>query len=204
MLKQVLPVTETRERLSSVKKSIMEKAVEYNQRAPKPSKLQITALIALAVPALFLRKYFIAFSLMVAVTLISMASNRFGANKFGIELATFSTVLMATVFPPKIAGLLGFIYIVLQIFSGSTPGVYLTWVVPSYVATGYIISTMQPANIVQTGIQASIALQAVFATMTFIVTRNRIGSFLQYAVFSITFNMLVFGTFGQPLLSLIN
>ena len=87
----------------------------------------------MAIPALFLTNYFIAFSLMLLTVALSLAVNRFGLNRFGLELATFSTVTMAQVFGPETGAILGLVYICLQMFSGSTPGVYLVWVVPSYV-----------------------------------------------------------------------
>lgn len=183
---------------------IREFAERYNQKVPRPSRLQITLLIVLAVPALFLRRYFIAFTLMILVTVLSVLVNRFELGRFGIELATFSAITMAAAFPPKIAAALGLIYIVLQIFSGSTPGIYLTWVIPTYTVVAYIIATMDISNIAQIGIYATAGSQAFFATMTFVMSRSRLPKYLQYAAFNLAFNILLFQSFAQPLLNLIN
>lgn len=185
------------------REKILQKAGKLNQETPQPSKLQITTLILLAVPALFLRRYFIAFSLMILTVVFSLAVNRFDASRLGIELATFSTVIMATVFPPRIAAALGFVYIVLQIFSGSTPGIYMMWVVPTYTIAAYIISTIQVTNIVQIGITVTISSQIFFAFMTFLTTRSRLPKYIQYAIFNLAFNLFMFQSFAKPLLGLI-
>lgn len=193
-----------REKMAELSEKIRDRAARYNQKTPKPSRIQITALILLAVPALFLRRYFIAFVLMVLVTALSIIVNRFELGRFGLELSTFSAVTMATVFPPKIAAALGFTYIVLQIFSGSTPGIYLTWVIPTYTIAAYIIATMGVTNVAQIGIYTTVISQMFFATMTFLTSRSRLPKYIQYAAFNLVFNFLMFQSFAEPLVSLIN
>lgn len=189
---------------SKVREKILETGSKINQEVPKPSLLQVTVLVMLALPALYLREYFVAFMLMILTVILSLAVNRFEAGRFGIELATFSAVTMATLFPPRIAAVLGFIYIVLQIFSGSTPGIYLVWVIPTYTFAAYIISTIPVTDIVQIGLTVTIASQMFFAFMTFLTTRGRLPKYLQYATFNLAFNFLMFQTFAEPLLDLIN
>mgnify|MGYP006288629763 CR=1 FL=1 len=191
-------------KLAGLSDKIREKAARYNQKTPKPSRMQITALILLAVPALFFRRYFIAFLLMVLVAVLSILVNRFELGRFGLELSTFSAVTMATVFPPKIAAALGFTYIVLQIFSGSTPGIYLTWVIPTYTVAAYIIATMNVANVAQIGIYTTVISQMFFASMTFFTSRSRLPKYLQYAAFNLVFNFLLFQSFAEPLVALVN
>lgn len=193
-----------RQKLSGLGDRIRDKAASYNQEMPSPSRFQIGLLLALALPAVFLRQYFIAFVLMLLVTALSVITNRFELGRFGLELATFSSVTMAMIFPPRIAASLAFIYIVLQIFSGSTPGVYLTWVVPTYTIAAYTIATLEIANVVTVGIYTTVISQAFFATMTFIMSRSRLPKYLQYAAFNLVFNFLMFQSFARPLLSLMN
>lgn len=166
-------------------------------------KIKFLALLALSVPALFAPKYFIAFGLMVLVGLLSVLTTRFELGRFGLELATFSSVTMAIVFPPRIAAALAFLYITVQIFSGSSPGVYLTWVVPTYVAAAYIVSTIDPANIVIAGLYTTAISQLFFSLMTFVMSRSMVPKYLQYAAFNLIFNFLMFQTFGEPLTSLV-
>ena len=197
-------VEDKREFLGQASQKIRGFADEYNQKVPRPTKLQVAILVLLAVPAFFLRRYFIAFALMILVITVSLITNRFEIGRFGIEFATFASVTMAAVFPPEIAAALGFIYIVLQIFSGSTPGIYLTWVIPTYTIASYFIATLDPSNIAQIGIYVTVASQTLFATMTFIMSRSRLPKYLQYAAFNLTFNILLFQTFAEPLLHLMN
>ena len=154
----------------------------------------------MAIPALFLTNYFIAFSLMLLTVALSLAVNRFGLNRFGLELATFSTVTMAQVFGPETGAILGLVYICLQMFSGSTPGVYLMWVVPSYVAAGYFAGT-STLDVTTLGLYTAITLQSIFTFMTFLTSRSRLPKFIQYATFNITINMLLFQTIAGPLMS---
>lgn len=159
----------------------------------------LLALIFL-LPAFFLPGYFTAFSLMVLTVALSLAVNRLGLNRFGLELSTFSTVTMAYVFGPTAGALLGLTYITLQLFSGNTPGVYLIWVLPSYVAAGYITGGLG-MDIVTVGIYTSIVLQSVFTFMTFLTSRSRLPKFVQYAAFNITFNIVLFQTVATPLVT---
>ena len=197
-------VTDYTARISSIAAKIREKAGAYNQEIPRPSRVQATVLLLMAVPAVFFRQYFTAFALMLLVTAVSVITNRFELGRFGIELATFSSITMATVFPPKIAAALGFTYIILQIFSGSTPGIYLTWVIPTYTLVAYTIATMNITDIVQIGIYATALSQTFFATMTFLMSRSRLPKYIQYAAFNLAFNFLLFQSFAEPLLALVN
>jgi hypothetical protein len=197
-------MVELREKLAELSDAISRKAARYNQKAPKPSRIQIITLILLSIPAMFFRRYFIAFILMVLVTALSVIVKRFELGRFGLELSTLSAVTMATVFPPKIAAALGFTYIVLQIFSGSTPGIYLTWVIPTYTIAAYIIATMDVSNVSQIGIYTTVISQMFFAFMTFLTSRSRLPKYVQYAVFNLVFNFLMFQSFAEPLVSVMN
>lgn len=197
-------MSEYREKLGDFRENVVDFAKEFNQEAPTPSKVQIIVLAVMAIPAMFLRQYFVAFALMIMVTLVSLMTNRFELGRFGIELATFSSITMATIFPPRIAAVLGFTYIILQIFTGSTPGVYLIWVIPTYTVVSYIVAGMQVSNIAQIGIYATLISQSFFATMTFLTSRSRLPKYLQYATFNLAFNILLFQSFAQPLLDIIN
>lgn len=197
-------MSEYKEKLSTSAGKLVDFAKKFNQEAPTPSKVQLTVLAVMAVPALFLRQYFVAFSLMILVTMLSLLVKRLEIGRFGLELATFSSITMATIFPPKIAAALGFTYIVLQIFTGSTPGVYMIWVIPTYTAASYIIASIQVSNIAQIGIYVTIISQSFFATMTFLTSRSRLPKYIQYASFNLALNILLFQSFAQPLLKLIN
>ncbi|WP_414837375.1 hypothetical protein ACK3SF_03845 [Candidatus Nanosalina sp. VS9-1] len=161
---------------------------------------RIFLLALMAIPALFLTSYFAAFTLMVLTVALSLTVNRYNLNRFGLELATFSTVTMATVFGPRIGALLGLVYICLQMFSGSTPGVYMIWVVPSYAAAGYLTAGLN-IDIVTLGIYTSVTLQSIFTLMTFLTSRGRLPKFIQYVVFNLAINFFLFKTVARPFLS---
>ena len=173
-----------------------------NFEVPAVSRLKVFILLALSVPAFFVPRYFVALVLMVLVGLLSVLTSRFELGRFGLELATFSSVTMAMVFTPRVAAVLAFVYITVQMFSGSTPGVYLTWVVPTYVVAAYIISSVNTPGIVLTGLYITAGSQIFFSLMTFVMSRSMLPKYLQYAAFNLIFNFLMFQTFGSLVLSL--
>lgn len=191
-----------RERLDKFSRRLMDSVEEYNLDTASPSWIQVATLVLMAVPAFMFRRYFIAFLLMLLVVKVSLAANRFELNSFGVELATFSSITMATVFEPWTAASLGFVYVCLQIFSGSKPGTYLIWVIPTYAGVSYFIATLDVVNVVQVGIYTTATCQVFFAAMTFLVSRGQLPKYIQYAVFNLMFNFLMFQSFAEPLLAL--
>lgn len=154
----------------------------------------------MSLPAFFLTSYFAALTLMVLTVAMSLMVNRYNLNRFGLELATFSTVTMAAVFGPTAGAILGLVYICLQMFSGSTPGVYMIWVVPSYAAAGYVTAGLS-MDIVTLGLYTSVIMQSFFTFMTFLTSRSRLPKFIQYVVFNLAINFFLFKTFARPFLS---
>jgi hypothetical protein len=175
----------------------------FQDRTPDFGWGHLALLGALGIPAFFVTSYFVAFVLMITTLLVSLIVNSYDANRLGIETATFSTVMMGLVFPAEVGAVLGFIYISLQIFSGSNPGIYMMWVVPSYLAMGYFIGNFSYLGPVQAGIYASVAAQSFFMFMTFLTSRSRLPKFIQYVVFNLTFNFFMFKTFAQPLMGVV-
>lgn len=180
---------------------ILDKAERINQDTPDIGLGHLAVLAVLGVPAFFYTRYFMAFGLMVLTLVVSLVVNSYDANRMGIETATFSTVTMGMIFPAEISAILGFLYITLQIFSGSNPGIYMIWVVPSYVVMGYFIGNFEYLGIVTAGIYTSVALQSFFIFMTFLTSRSRLPKFIQYVAFNLVFNFFMFKTFAMPLLS---
>lgn len=190
-------VDKLREKAGSI---VSETLGQLRSRAPDSIRKYILVLGVLSVPAFFFTRYFVAFALMVATLMLSLIVNSYDANSLGLELATFSTVTMGLVFPAEIGALLGFIYISLQIFSGSNPGIYMLWVVPSMTVAGYVIGNFSYLGPVWAGIYASVILQSFFVFMTFLTSRGRLPKFIQYVVFNLTFNFFLFKTFAEPLM----
>lgn len=186
-----------RERLGSLASGFVE---QLKHQATDSLRNYIMILAVLSVPAFFFTRYFVAFALMVATLILSLIVNSYDANNLGLELATFSTVMMGLVFPPEVGAALGFIYISLQIFSGSNPGIYMLWVVPSMAVAGYLIGNFAYLGPVWAGIYASVILQSFFVFMTFLTSRGRLPKFIQYVVFNLTFNFFLFKTFAEPLM----
>lgn len=190
-----------------IMKDFREKAEEASTRLKEEAgkfsglnfltRRRIFLLSLLILPAFFLTSYFAAFVLMILTVAVSLLVNRYNLNRFGIETATFSTVTMATVFGPETGAALGLVYICLQMFSGSTPGVYMIWVVPSYAAAGYIIGGLN-TDIITVGLYTSVILQSIFTFMTFLTSRSRLPKFIQYVVFNLTINFFLFKTLATP------
>lgn len=137
---------------------------------------------------------------MFVVVAAALAANFYEFSGLGVELATFATVSTALMFEPAVSAALAFVYIVIQMFAGGNTGIYIFWVIPSYVAAGFIISVLEPSSLVQAGSISAAVLQSIFVVFTAIFSRGYVGIFVRFVALNIIFNIVLFAAFG-PLIS---
>ncbi len=157
----------------------------------------------IVIPALFLTRYFLAFSLLVVTATTSILVNRFELNSFGIETVTFSAVILGRVFGPEVGAGLAFISIMLQMMIGSPPGIYILWVVPGYTAAGFIAGMMTATEVFLFGAATVVGLQSGFLFFTAVLMPSQLGRYVPYAVLNVLFNIVLFKAFATPLLSMV-
>ncbi len=179
---------------------LYEDAVEHlYQHAGK-----LILLLALISIGFYLLDYMIPIILLAMISAVSIMTTRLELNSLGIELTTFSTVLMGVVSGPETGALLGLLFILTELFTGNPPGVYIIWVVPGYAAAGYLAGMFAGTGIILLGSAMTIGLQSVFLLCTSLIMRDKVPRYLQFSVFNIVFNALLFTAIGPEALELLS
>lgn len=163
----------------------------------------VIALGVLAVGAFFFMDYLLTTLLVASVGLVAWTMNRMGELKrFGIELTTFATVLIAVVHGPYIGAVTGLGLILLQIVAGQYTGGYIIWVIPSYMFVGCISGVFATTDIFVLGALLTVGMQVFFASMTAVTSLGRLEMYMPYAVTNVGFNLLLFYYLAPILLEL--
>lgn len=174
---------------------LREKFSEVVERLPEVRKRYIALITVVAVGAVFFREYLIGFVLVATTVTFGVLSKRGELNRLGLELATFSTVLSGYYFGPETGAIMGLILIISQMLTGR-PGVYILWVVPTYAVAGYAAGAFSGIAIATLGTSIVAGMQVVFIFFTALLSRGRLGDYLQYAAFNFAFNLILFHALG--------
>jgi hypothetical protein len=150
----------------------------------------------------FIPKYSVIFFLIAATLAVAITTKRYEVNKLGVETATFTTVMAGAALNPQAGALIGLLTILLQVMTGSG-GSYVIWVVPGYAAAGFISGILGSGNIVMNGIMISVGLQGFFGVSTAVLSPDYLTKFVPRAAATIVFNILLFQTLAEPVMSLL-
>lgn len=177
----------------------------YRSLAEGLSRHWVKLLLAVLVVSLgfYLSEYMVPLILLISTAIISILTTRLELNQLGIEIATFSTVLMGAFFGPRTGALLGLVFILVQLFSGGSPGMYIIWVIPGYVLAGHLAGIFSEVSIVLLGVSLSLGLQSFFLFCTTLLMREGVARYFQYSVFNVAFNALLFTALGPRILELL-
>lgn len=134
--------------------------------------------------------------------LTSLLASRFELTIWGVETATFATVVTGYLFGPETGLIAAFAYISVQLFTGRTPGVYIIWVLPGYLVAGWISGIISSLSIFELGLAISLALQSSFTVISFLVESQNSGKYVFYASLNVIFNSLIFSLLG-PLVAIL-
>ncbi len=184
-------------RLEDFRKYVLE-----NLRSSKVYTAVIVVLVLL-LPALFLTSYLVLGLLAVATLAVAWGVHYMNARWSGVELATFSTVLIGASMDPKTGAIAGFLLVTSQLVVGQWIGPYIFWVVPSYAVAGASAAVFSGVDIVTLGTSITVGLHVVFASMTAFTTPGRLGSYLPYAALNILFNFVLFNALATQVLALL-
>lgn len=186
--------------------SLFEKMGDWYSRGKQrisQHKLKLFAFAFVIALVLYMGKYVIPAFLLVSILVVSMVTTRLDINILGIEVTTFSTVMMGVIFGPETGALLGFLFILVELFTGNPPGVYMLWVVPGYVLAGYLAGVFSGMDIFLLGMYTSIGLQSFFLLCTSVVITERVPKYMQFTIFNILFNVMLFKSIGPHALELL-
>jgi hypothetical protein len=172
----------------------------------KLSKSKIFQLLLAIMPFLviglfFSKAVFVFFMIVVAIG-VSFVILLFPALKhIGIELVTFTTILVGFVWGPASGMTVGFVLLLLHLIIGRYAfSTYLVWTIPEYIAIGYLAWALQGLGFVTVGIYISVALAVINSILTFILSNNYFFKYLPYAVGNAMFNAVLFIYVGSAIL----
>ncbi|MFB6209556.1 MAG: hypothetical protein ABEJ56_05480 [Candidatus Nanohaloarchaea archaeon] len=146
----------------------------------------------------------VAILLLVMTASVSILTNSLKISWTGVEIATFSTVLLGYVIGPSAGALFGLAFILVQVLSGSTPGFFMVWSIPGYIAAGYAAGIFTGIEIAVLGPVISGGLHLFFLSMTAILMGSELPRYLRYAGLNFVFNLLIFRLAGSPAVELLH
>ncbi|MFB6190639.1 MAG: hypothetical protein ABEJ91_03640 [Candidatus Nanohaloarchaea archaeon] len=186
-----------------ISRKLKERFSDAVERLPEVRKRYVALITLVAVGMVFFQEYFIGFLLVAATVTFGVLSKRAELNRLGLELATFSTVLAGYHFGPETGAVMGLILMLSQMLTGR-PGVYILWVIPTYAVAGYAAGFFSGTGIATLGTAIAAGMQVVFIFFTALLSRGRLGEYLQYAAFNFAFNLILFHAIGPLVLELLN
>lgn len=158
----------------------------------------VLLVLLVAVPALFLTDYFALGILLVAPVVMAWLVKYAEIRWSGVELATFSTVMLGMAFGPRLGAILGLFVVTTQMIVGQWIGPYILWVIPSYAVAGAVAGLLSTTNPVTLGIGITIGIHAIFLVFTAFMTPGGLPKYTPYAIGNIIFNIILFQAVGAP------
>lgn len=153
--------------------------------------------------ALAVKRYIVT-SILVAATAVTVwAVHKMGLRSTGIELTTFTTVILGYTFGPWVGFFAGLALIFFQVIVGKYSGIYLLWVVPSYGFAGALAGLLAGQQIFFVGMGITVALHAVFLFFTRLFNPGNMYRYLVYASTNLLFNLVIFMFLAEALLPLL-
>lgn len=160
----------------------------------------------LAVAVIILATYFKLFVvavLIAAVVLVSLFVQKFQLRLFGLELVTFSTVVIGVAYGPAVGAVLGMVIVLIQLVLSGYFGIYYLWVIPEYALAGYLASQWASQDILSVGLNITLILQAINITLTYFFDRYSFFQHIVYSATNIAFNFLMFLLLGPMVVGIL-
>lgn len=166
--------------------------------------IYLTVIIAIFSVLLWIHTEYMAIAFLILITVVvAWLVKILGLKWAGIETATFATVVTAAVTDTLTGAVAGFILITSQMAARQQFGVYILWVIPSYVIAGALTGYFQPSNIFQFGMGITVALHAVFMVLTGMKTPAALSNYVPYATINVGLNLVLFKFLASPLISVL-
>ena len=154
---------------------------------------------------LILQKLFLLVALVAMSLVISFFMGNYQMAKLiGIELVTFTTVLAGFAFGPTAGIFVGLFLIITHLTIGHfAAGTYIMWVVPAYLALGFLAGTLTGFDFATLGIYLAVGLNVFNLALTFLTFPQNLGNYLPYSITNVIFNLILFSQFGPIAASLV-
>ncbi len=156
--------------------------------------------LALLIAVLVITKLIFVAALIALSIAVSVLMGTAKLKVIGIEFVTFTVVLAGMAYDPMMAAAIGLILISFHLAMTQTFGPYITWVIPEYFFAG-ILTGIFKGSVALVGLEILVFINTVSILFTALTFRRNLPIFFVYAVTNIAFNMLLFLSIGQPMLS---
>lgn len=151
---------------------------------------------------LVFRKFVIVALLVVAEIFTSITIGIFGFARWGLELATLTTVIAGMVLGPFYGFTLGMIMVFVHLLSVRQFGFYVLWVIPTYGLLGLAAALFSSVPINTFGTYAILVVNGIFLLMTAVFTASNLLKYFKYMGGNILLNLVLFNTIAPLLLRL--
>lgn len=162
----------------------------------------LLAILPFLVIGLFFSKAVFVFFMIIATVGLAFVVLFFQPLKhIGIELVTFTTILVGFVWGAGAGMTVGFFLLLLHLIIGRySISTYLAWTIPEYIVMGFLAGSLQGFGFVNTGIYLTIGMFVINMVLTFIFSNAYFFRYIPYALGNVLFNVLLFFYIGSAVL----
>lgn len=157
--------------------------------------IDVKALIIIAcfaIAVFFFLKIFIISILIIATLAVSFLFSKLRVKSLGIELVTFTTVLIGYSYGPGIGMLVGVFLILFHVIIAKYIGSYLLWTFPKYIIIGYLAAVLSFMSIQNIGLLIVVIFNIIYMFLALIFFKDSIVKQLIWISTNIVFNVLLF------------
>lgn len=160
-------------------------------------------IMTMAIIALIFRNVIVGLVLIGATIGLSLLSSISKLRYFGLELVTFTVVLLGAAYGPVIGLVSGFVLETAHILLSRRVGYYDMWVIPSFGIAGFIAGSLSGISIVFLGVGLTLLLHGIHLTLSFLTAGAPAMKYNIYVLPNILLNVLLFVNFGAFVLRLL-
>jgi hypothetical protein len=175
----------------------------------KIRRKNIIKILILAIPiilaGLLFSKETLIFLFILSAILLDFMIFLFPSIKyFGVELITVTIILIGFVYGSVAGATAGFILLIFHlIVARYSLGTYITWLIPEYVAIGFVAGTFKEIGLINLGIYSTIGINAVNVFLSLMLDNSNFSENLIYSLTNVAFNIFLFIQLGSFIPSLI-
>jgi len=112
---------------------------------------------------------------------------------FGIELITFTTILIGFVYGYGAGAVAGFILLIFHlIVARYSLGVYITWLIPEYAVVGFLSGMLKGIGFMNLGVYSTIGISLTNVFLSFSFDSKSFSENLIYSMSNCAFNIFLF------------
>jgi len=173
--------------------------MNFKKLKPKDIMKILIVAVPIVLIGLLFGKETIVFIFILSAIILDFVVFLFPAMKyFGIELTTFTTVLIGFVYGPAAGAVAGLILLVLHLLIARyTPGFYMVWLIPEYMLAGFFSGLLKEIGFATLGVYSTIAINAINIFLSIILDKYSASEIFVYSLTNVLFNVFIFSQLGS-------